>query len=206
MSRAATTAATAISRRGRTSSTTGSSFRNCRTRWPISPMSASMRCRPRATTCATSPPTSGPAWRRARSRIPASGRRFCGSTPRCIRNSRSCRASSRSPSPRPNTTAPRSRFMTSVSRLLQERRRRDRVRGTGRRRARPHAVHRKDHQAVCARPRHPQLCRGDPARLQPVRPPRQHLQGADQDTGARARHREIRQKSRRSGSRCATAR
>ena len=39
---------------------------------------------------------------------------------------------------------------------------------------------------------HPELCRGDPARLQPVRPPRQHLQGAHQDPGARARHREVR--------------
>ena len=35
-----------------------------------------------------------------------------------------------------------------------------------------------------ARPRYPELCRGDPARLQPVRPPRQHLQGAHQDPGA----------------------
>ena len=46
------------------------------------------------------------------------------------------------------------------------------------------------------RPRSPELCRGDPARLQPVRPPRQHLQGAHQDPGARTRHREIRQGSR----------
>src|SRR6476661_8195692 len=51
--------------------------------------------------------------------------------------------------------------------------RRDRVRGAGRRRAWPHAVHRQDHQAVRVAPRYPQLCRGDPARLQPVRPPRQ---------------------------------
>ena len=56
-------------------------------------------------------------------------------------------------------------------------------------------------------PRHPELCRGDPARLQPVRPPRQHLQGAHQDPGARARHREVRRrKSRRNGGRSATAR
>ena len=39
-------------------------------RWPISPRSASTPCRPPATTCATSPRTSGPASRRARSRIP----------------------------------------------------------------------------------------------------------------------------------------
>ncbi len=47
-----------------------------------------------------------------------------------------------------------------------------------------------------SRPRYPQLCRGDPARLQPVRPPRQHLQGPHQDPGARARHREVRSRSR----------
>ena len=41
-------------------------------------------------------------------------------------------------------------------------------------------------------PRSPQLSRGDPARLQSVRPPRQHLQGAHQDPGARTRHREVR--------------
>ena len=56
-------------------------------------------------------------------------------------------------------------------------------------------------------PRPAQLCRGDPARLQPVRPPRQHLQGAHQDPGARARHREVRAGSRRRmARRCATAR
>ena len=75
-------------------------------------------------------------------------------------------------------------------------RRRNRLRGAGRRRARPHAVHRQDHQAVRARPRSSELCRGDPARLQPVRPPRQYLQGAHQDPGPRTRHREIRSGSR----------
>ena len=79
---------------------------------------------------------------------------------------------------------------------LQERRRRNRLRGAGRRRPRPHALHRQNHQAVRARPRSPELCRGDPARLQPVRPPRQYLQGAHQDPGARTRHREVRQGSR----------
>ena len=44
----------------------------------------------------------------------ASGRKSCASTPRCIRNSRSCRASSRSRSPPPSTTAPRSRSTTSA--------------------------------------------------------------------------------------------
>ena len=87
-----------------------------------------------------------------------------------------------------------------------QRRGRNRLRGAGRRRARPHALHRQDDQAVRPWPRSAELCRGDPARLQPVRPPRQHLQGAHQDPGARTRHREIRRtKSRTSGRRCATA-
>ena len=77
-----------------------------------------------------------------------------------------------------------------------QRRGRNRLRSAGRRRARPHAVHRQDDQAVRRRPRSPELCRGDPARLQPVRPPRQHLQGAHQDPGARTRHREIRSRGR----------
>ena len=114
MSRAAMTAATAISPPGRTSSSTGSSSRRCRTRWPISPASRCTRCRPAAIACATSPPTNGPASRPTRSRTRASGRKSCGSIRRCIRNSRSCRASSRSRSPPPRTTAPRSRCTTSA--------------------------------------------------------------------------------------------
>ena len=57
-------------------------------------------------------------------------------------------------------------------------------------------VHRQDHQAVRSRPRSAELCRGDPARLQSVRPPRQHLQGTHQDPGARTRRREIRSRGR----------
>ena len=114
MWRDATIAATGISPRGRTSSSTGSSSPNCRMRWPISPRSASTPCRRRATTPATSPRINGPAWRRARSRIPASGRSCCGNTPRCIRNSPSCRASSNSRSPPPRMIAPRSRSTTSA--------------------------------------------------------------------------------------------
>ena len=89
----------------------------------------------------------------------------------------------------------------------QERRRRDRLRGDRRRRARPHAVHRQDHQAVSAQARSAQLCRGDLARLQPIRPARQYLQGAHQDPGARARRREIRdRRSRPNGRRSRMAR
>ena len=45
---------------------------------------------------------------------PRSGPSCCGNTPRCIRNSRSCRASSRSRSPPRDTIAPRSRSTTSA--------------------------------------------------------------------------------------------
>ena len=193
MSRAATTAATAISPRGRTSSSTGSSSPNCRMRWPISPRSASTPCRPQATTCATSPRTSGPAWRPARSRIPASGRSCCGSTPRCIRNSRSCRASSRFAI----TASEHDRAAIKIHdiglRLYKNAEGETGFEvlvggGLGRtpfiaKTIKPF-VHGRDIL---------ELCRGDPARLQPVRPPRQHLQGAHQDPGARARHREVRQ-------------
>ncbi len=79
MSRAATTATTAISPRGRTSSSTGSSSPSCPTPWPISRASACTACRPAATACATSPPTSGPASRPTRSRTRASGPRSCAS-------------------------------------------------------------------------------------------------------------------------------
>src|SRR6202046_5482004 len=72
---------------------------NCRMRCRISPRSAFTRCRHRATTPATSRRINGPAWRRTRSRIPASGRSCCANTRRCIRNSHSCPASSNSPSP-----------------------------------------------------------------------------------------------------------
>ena len=138
---------------------------------------------------------------------PRSGRNCCGNTRHCIRNSRSCRASSSSRSPHRAHDRAAIKVHDIGLRLHKNAERRDRVRGAGRRRARPHAVHRQDHQAVRAGPRSAELCRGDPARLQPVRPPRQHLQGAHQDPGARTRHREIRAaRSRTNGCRCATAR
>src|SRR6266540_1801322 len=71
MWRGATTAATAISPRGRTSSSTGSSLRNCPTRWPISRAPGCTACRPAAIACATSRPINGPASRPTRSRIRA---------------------------------------------------------------------------------------------------------------------------------------
>jgi sulfite reductase (NADPH) hemoprotein beta-component len=89
--------------------------------WKISLRSASTRCRPRAIACAMSPPINGPVSRRARSRIRASGRNCCGSIRPCIRNSRSCRASSRSRSRRRPMIARRSRCMTSVCEFTRTR-------------------------------------------------------------------------------------
>src|SRR5713101_4709607 len=56
----------------------------------------------------------GPASHRARSRIRGSGPSCCGNIRRCTRNSRSCHASSNSPSPHRNVIARRSRCTTSA--------------------------------------------------------------------------------------------
>ena len=71
-----------------------------------------------------------------------------------------------------------------------ERGRRGRLRGDRGRRARPHADDRQDAARVPAARRAAGLSRGDAARLQPLRPARQPLQGAHQDPGARDRRRE----------------
>jgi hypothetical protein len=71
--------------------------------------------RPPATASATSPPTSSPASRRTRRSIRVRGPRSCVSGRRSIPNSRSCRASSRSPSPARTKTAPPCRSTTSAS-------------------------------------------------------------------------------------------
>ena len=60
-----------------------------------------------------------------------------------------------------------------------------------RRRHGPHADDRARDQRLRHRRRSAELSRGVPARLQSLRPPRQHLQGADQDPGPRARRRRI---------------
>src|SRR5436305_289970 len=61
---------------------------------------------------------------------------------------------------------------------------------------RPYPVPRQDDQTVRARARSVELCRGDPARLQPVRPARQYLQGPHQDPRPRARRGKVRNRSR----------
>ncbi len=68
-----------------------------RTSWTIWPRSRCTPSRPAATASATSPPTITPAPPPTRSRTRASMPRSSGNGRPCIRNSRSCRASSRSP-------------------------------------------------------------------------------------------------------------
>ena len=68
---AATTVAMGISRRGRTSSTTGPRWRTRRTSWPTWRRWKCMRSRPAATACATSRRTSSRASHRTRSSIRA---------------------------------------------------------------------------------------------------------------------------------------
>ncbi len=62
-----------------------------------------------------------------------------------------------------------------------------RLRGLGRRRPGPHADDRQEDPRLPARERAARLLHGDPARLQPLRPPRQQVQGAHQDPRPRDR-------------------
>ena len=62
---------------------------------------------------------------------------------------------------------------------------RARLRGQRRRRPRPHADDRQGGPGLPAEGRPAALPRGDPARLQPARPPRQQVQGAAEDPRAR---------------------
>ena len=145
--------------------------------------------RPAATACATSPPTTSPASRPTRSTIRARTARSCASGRRCTRSSPTCRASSRSPSP----ARREDRAASEVHDIgLQLRRGADG--GIGftvrrRRRPRPHADDRPGDPRVPAAAGSARLPRGDPARLQPLRPARQHPQGAHQGAGEITRRR-----------------
>jgi len=173
MSRGAMIAATATSPRGKISSSTGSSSPNCRMRWPISPRSAFTPCRPQATT-----------------RANVTSDQWAGVAPGEVEDPRIWSELLRQYTTlHPEFLLPAAQVQICDYRLrsrsrgdqgarywpqaLQERGGRNRIRGAGRRRPRPHALHRQDDKTVRARPRSAELCRGDPARLQPVRPPRQ---------------------------------
>ena len=108
------------------------------------------------------------------------------------------------------TGSPRDRAAVKVHdiglRMRAQRQRRGRLRGLCRRRPGPHAGHRQEHPLLPAEAASAVLSRGDPAGLQPARPPRQSLQGAHQDPGGRRRRRPVHRKwSKRSGSISATA-
>ena len=165
---AATTRATAISPRARTSSSTGSSWRRRPTSWPSWPRSRCTPSRPAATASATSPPTISPAPPPTRSRIRASGARSSASGRPSIRNSPSCRASSRSPSPARRTTAPRCRCTTSACACMRNESGEvgfEVYVGGGQGRT---PIIAKTHPRVPAEAASAVLSRGDPARLQPL--------------------------------------
>ena len=76
-------------------------------------------------------------------------------------------------------------------RIVRGPRRRERLPRARRRRHGAHALCRPGDPRVPAEGALAVLRRGDPARVQPARPPRQHLQGAHQDPGQCARHRQV---------------
>ena len=123
--------------------------------------------------------------RRAATRSSIRGRTAscCGSGRRSIRSSRTCRASSRSRSPARRATAPRSCVHDIGLHAVRNDAGEVGFRVLGRRRPGPHADHRPRDPRVPAARRDAQLPRRDPARLQPLRPPRQQVQGAHQDPG-----------------------
>ena len=114
-SRASTTAATATSPRGRTSSITGSSWRTRPTSSPIWRRSRCTRSRPAATASATSRPTSSRAPPPTRSPIRGPGPNCSASGAPSTPNSATCRASSRSRSSPATRTAPRCGCTISAS-------------------------------------------------------------------------------------------
>ena len=148
------------------------------------------RSRPRATASATSRPTSSPAPRPTRSSIRGRSRKSSASGRASIRNSRYL--------PRKfkiaMTGAPSDRAAIKFHDIgLQaddQCRGRDRLGGLGRRRPRPHADDRQADQRLRAARAPARLSREHPARLQPLRPARQQVQGADQDPRPRDRHRD----------------
>ena len=191
-SRAATTRATATSRRARTCSSTGSSSRTRRTSWPSWPTSRCMPSRPAATASATSPPTTSPASPATRSRIP---RIYCE-----IIRQWSTFHPEFSFLPRKFkiavTGAPHDRAAVKVHDIGLRMHRNEAGEigfevlvggGLGRTPVIAKTIRRVPAEAAPAL-----LSRSDPARLQPARPARQHLQGAHQDPGRQRRRRRVR--------------
>ena len=190
-SRATTTAATATSPRARTSSSTGRGSRTSPTSSPSSrrvemhAIQTSGNCVRNITTDHFAGVARGRDRRSAASgaRSCASGRRF---HPEFAYLPRKFKIAVTGAADRPRRDL---RFTTSACTRVRERRRRDRLPRDRRRRPGPHADHRPRDPRVPAVAAPAHLPRSDPARLQPLRPPRQHLQGAHQDPGQGARRR-----------------
>ncbi len=159
--------------------------RTCRTSWPISPRSRCTPSRPSGNCIRniTTDHLAGGA-RPTSWSTPRPGARSSASGPRCIRNSPSCRASSRSRSPAPRhdrAAVRRARHRPAHAAAATRARSVSEVMvggGLGRT-----PIDRQPDPRVPAGEDLLELPGGDPARLQPARPPRQHLQGAHQDPG-----------------------
>ena len=176
------TEATAISPRGRTSSTTGRASRTCPTSSRCSPPSRCTRSRPAATASATSRAIRSRAWPPTRSSTRGRGAELDPAVvDAAIPNSRSCRASSRSPSPARPTDRTAALVHDIGAQAVRDDERRGRLPRPGRRRPGPHADDRLRDPRVPSGCRASQLLRRHPARLQPLRAARQQVQGADQD-------------------------
>ena len=166
-SRGATTAATAISPRARTSSSTGRSWPTCRTSWSTSPTSRCTPSRPAATASATSPPTTSPASPPTRSRTRALG----GDPAAVVDLPPGVRLPAAQVQDRGHRRAGRPRRDARARHRhphREERGGRGRLRGLGRRRAGAHADRWRGVPQVPAEGASALVSRGDPPGLQPL--------------------------------------
>ena len=166
---ATTTAATATSPRARTSSSTGRSWRTCRTSCGAL-ADVEMHAIQTCGNCIrniTTDQYAGVARRRDR-RSAAVCRDHPAVVDAASRNSAACRASSRSPSPARRRTARRCGSHDIGLIAEAQRRRRDRLRGLGRRRPGPHADARQDVREFVPEDELLAYLRRRSARLQPL--------------------------------------
>ncbi len=161
--------------------------------------------RPAATASATSPPTISPASRRDEIDDPRPLASSSASGPPSTRNSPTCRASSRSRSAARRPTARRRACTTSACALRSDAGEHGFEvlvgGGLGRTPIIGHVIRGSCRGGTCCLPR------GHPARVQPLRPARQHVQGAHQDPGEGAGRGGVPRRGRGGvGSTCRTAR
>mgnify|MGYP003693855899 CR=1 FL=1 len=153
MSRAATTATTAISPRGRTSSSTGSSSRSCPTRWPISRDAGTARHADQRQLRAQYHHRSMGRRRAGRDRGSARLGGTAAPAPDAASGILVPAAQVQDRGHRRGARPRRGQGARHRPAAAPQRRGRGRLRGDRRRRARAHAVHRQDHQAVPAEAR-----------------------------------------------------